>query len=237
MYYLDAIKGYILAPRNYLREIIWAKTWDDTKHGIDWAENMPSISPGRWAGGYNYLYVMTRVLNEMNPHKVLDFGLGISSTLISKYFEGRDYSDGEHLVIEQDEKWKEFYLNSHKLSNYSRISIHKCIEKKHRRTKYNAYSDLDNSLKNKKFEVISIDAPKGSYKYSRRDIIDYLPEILDKNWVIAIDDAQMSGEKRTVRDIEKVLNKNGIRYCKRIYKGASYLAIITSEEYGFFCSM
>lgn len=237
MYWFDAIKGYIQAPRNNIRELIWAKTWDDTKHGIDWIENLPSISPGRWAVGYNYLYVMTRVLNEMNPHKVLDFGLGISSTLISKYFEGKDYTDGEHLVIEQDENWKEFYLNSHKLSRYSKIAIHESITKRHKNSKYNAYANLDKSLANKKYEVISIDAPKGSFRYSRRDIIEYLPDILDDNWVILIDDAQMSGEKRTVKDIEKVLKGQGIKYCKRIYKGASYVAMITSEKYGFFCSM
>ena len=50
-------------------EILWARIWNDTKIGIPWIEGLQSVSPGRWAVGYNYLYIMTRILNEMNPKK------------------------------------------------------------------------------------------------------------------------------------------------------------------------
>lgn len=54
--------------------------------GIEWVQDITSISPGRWAVGYNYLYVMTRVLVELRPHKVLDIGLGVLTSFFSTFF-------------------------------------------------------------------------------------------------------------------------------------------------------
>ena len=53
------------------QEILWANIWRDTIQDIKWLQNVPGLSPGRWAVGYNYLYVMTRILNETNPQKIL----------------------------------------------------------------------------------------------------------------------------------------------------------------------
>ena len=38
-------------------ELIWARVWDDTKVDIEWLKELPGISPGRWAVGYNYIYI------------------------------------------------------------------------------------------------------------------------------------------------------------------------------------
>ena len=76
---IEKLKDFIYLERQ-TKELIWAKIWEDTKKGVDWMENMPGISPGRWAVTYNYLYVITRILNEVRPRSILEFGLGFSST-------------------------------------------------------------------------------------------------------------------------------------------------------------
>ena len=65
--------GLINRIRHYLREtlrqgteLLWAKKWEDTKRGIKWIEDMPGISPCGAAVGYNYLYIMTRILYYIN---------------------------------------------------------------------------------------------------------------------------------------------------------------------------
>lgn len=234
---IEDIFRYLHKIKNQNDELIWAKVWDDTKKDIEWLKNMPGISPGRWAVGYNYLYVMTRVLNELEPRNILDIGLGISSTLISYYFSGNHISDGIHDVIEQDEEWVNFYSNKNRISSQTTIHVIECILKELNSIKYNAYQDISNVVKGKKYDVISIDAPKGSKVYSRRDIIDFIPEILNDSFVIIIDDSERDGEQNTVEEIKAILNDNHIKFCVGEYPGVSFCTVITSDDKKFVCSM
>ena len=187
--------------------------------------------------GYNYLYVMTRILNEKEPKAVLDLGLGISSTLISQYFKGNHVNDGIHDVIEQDGEWIEFYTIKNRIS--SSTSIHKveCVEKEHKKIGYYAYEDISKIVSGKKYDVISVDGPKGSDKYSRRDIIEFIPDILNKSFVIIMDDAEREGEISTLKDIKAKLEKNKIEYCEGIYPGMTRCTVIASVDNKFLCSM
>ena len=223
--------------RNQNYELIFAKTWDDTKRGIGWIEGLPGISPGRWAVGYNYLYAMSRVLNEKEPKCVLDIGLGISSTLISQYFKGNNDKEGIHDIIEHDAKWIEFYSKKHELSDLSAIHTVECIEKELRGVKYNAYKDISAVVKGKKYDVISIDGPLGSDKYSRRDIIEFVPTILNESFVIMMDDSQRDGEQATIMEIEEKLKQSEIEFCEGVYPGKTYCTLITSADNKFLCSM
>ena len=111
-------------------ELIFANVYHDTIKGIVWIDNNISISPGRYAVGYNYLYVMVRALNELHPHTILDLGLGISSTLISSYMSHFNYEDGVHDIVEENLDWIDFYRNRHKMSLNSEIFHKKVIERK-----------------------------------------------------------------------------------------------------------
>lgn len=231
------IKDYLQNLKYQNNELIWAKTWDDTKKGIEWISDLPGISPGRWAVGYNYLYVMTRILNEKEPKNVLDLGLGISSTLISQYFKGRNIVDGNHDVIEQSEEWAKFYSIKNRISSATTIHAVECIEKEYKGYRYYAYKDISQIISGKKYDVISIDGPTGSDKYSRRDIIEFLPDILSQSFVIIIDDASRTGEKRTITDIKNILRKNNIEFCEGSYQSMSKCTVITSIDNKFLCSM
>lgn len=234
---LRSVKNYFKEVRNQNHELIWARTWDDTKRGIDWAENLPGISPGRWAVGYNYLYMMTRILNEMEPRAVLDMGLGISSTLISHYFAFKKYSDGLHDIIEQDPEWIEFYQKKHELPAASTIHICPSVEKELNGRVYNAYSGFEEVIAGKKYDVISIDGPKGTPFYSRRDVLPFLPGILKESFVIIMDDSTRSGEQATIKEITSILKSNGIETCRARYPGGTDCTIITSTDRSFFCTM
>ena len=226
--------NFIIRQNN---ELLWAKIWDDTKAGIEWTKNLPSLSPGRWAVGYPYIYIMTRILNEIEPHSVLDLGLGISSTLVSAYFDYKKYSDSTHTIVEHDTDWIDFYKKKNYLSNYSSIVLQKCIEKTKDNTKYNAYEDLKSVVKNDKYTVISIDAPIGCDHHSRRDVVDLLPDILEKSFVVLMDDCDRVGEKETIEEIKQVLNKHNIEFVESVYSGMKDTCIITSKNYKFLCSL
>ena len=219
-------------------EILWAATWNNTKNGIEWIKELPSVSPGRWAVGYNYLYVMTRILNEVKPHHVLEFGLGVSSILISKYFDYYSIADGEHTIVENDNDWVDFYIKNKNLSSNSRIALCKCVKRTLQGESYCAYDTLSNVISGKKYDVISIDGPRGGAgSASRRDILEFIPEILKDNFIIIIDDASRIGERKTIEDLKVLLEKSHRQFCIGSYVGESDVCIITSPNYKWLCTM
>ena len=237
---LSLVRWYFELQKNLektTQELLWAKVWEDTKRGITWLDDLSSISPGRWAVGYNYIYVMTRVLEEIKPNSVLDLGLGISSTLISCYFNHRD--NGIHTIIEQDREWSQFYTNNHMLSKFSKIYNLDCIKKEYKGSIINTYCGFDELLRNmgKKYTVISIDAPWGSDRYSRRDIVPLIPNILEDEFVIVIDDTNRIGEKDTVEEIQDTLTRQNIGFAIGNYSGECDCTVICSQKYSFLCSL
>ena len=121
----NIIKDFFIRLRNDVAnqnsELVWATVWHDTIKGITWANSIERLSPGRAAAGYNYLYVMTRILDEIEPKKILDLGLGISSTLITSYIDTIHRENTKHLIIEHDKTWIDFYTNKHTLSKNTSV--------------------------------------------------------------------------------------------------------------------
>ncbi len=183
---------------------------------------------------------MTRFLVEMNPKSVLDIGLGISSTLFSHYFNYHQFRNGNHMIIENDNQWVDFYIKNHSLSSFSKIILLECVKKKYNNYIYNAYNNFKNALEGKKFSVLSVDGPAAwdePYKYSRRDILDIIPYALEDSFVIVMDDCNRKGEKATIADIETLLYKNHIEYYKGIYLGMTDCCVLTSADNKFFCTL
>lgn len=220
---------------NLVHEIYYSRVWEDTKKGIDWIQDLPGISPGYASIGYNYLYIMTRVLNEARPKFVLDIGMGNSTVLISQYFKYLKDKNSEHTIIEHDESWVKFF--NYSLPENSKICLCNLIQKNHAGRKFNAYENFDKVVCNKKYNVISVDGPVGSPKYSRRDILDCVPDILADNGIIIFDDAERKGEQRTISDLEILLKRNNIYYQKRIYNGEKQVCVIGTSNSWHFCSL
>lgn len=234
---MKKVKNFIISIKKTLDDLMWAKVWENTREGLPWL-NMPlSISPGRWAVGYNYIYVLTRILEEMRPQKVLDFGLGISSSIFSAFFSYYEEAVEKHIIVEQDKEWIDFYQNRHPLSKKSIIFQRDVVLKRISGREYYAYNDIGEIVSGEKFDVISIDAPWGSNRNSRRDIVEYLPGILNERFVIIIDDTNRIGEKDTIREIEDILKKSGIGFKKATYSGISNCTVIVSEKDAFICSL
>lgn len=237
MHYFSSLREDIIKQND---ELIWSEVWHDTIKGIKWWDNdIPSISPGRWAVGYNYLYVMTRILNDFTPLRILEFGLGISTTLISKYFSTiSETKNCYHMVMEHDDDWINFYVKSHPISCTTKIRKQKLITEKltDGRILYR-YQDISKDVLGMNFQVISIDAPFGGDMNSRADILKFLPEILDDEFVIIIDDANRKAEKETVEKIRFSLSESNIETAYAVYRGMTDVAVIASQGNRFLCSL
>ena len=181
---------------------------------------------------------MYRVLNEIHPKHILELGLGQSTRMISQY--ASFFCDITHMVIEQDPRWIEFFKRDFKLPPTSQIIQLNYDFVPYKDTKkVRVYQNFQESVAGSTYDFISIDAPLGGdmKEYARIDILSLIPQHLDKDFIIMIDDTNRSGEKHTVNEIEECLGRNGIEYQCGKYLGIKECTLLCSKSLGFLSSM
>lgn len=223
--------------RNINKEILWAETFNNTISDSSWLKDK-SFSPGRWAVGYQYLYAVYRILNTVKPKKILELGLGQSTKLLSQYAKAN--KEVKHTVVEHDQEWIDFYKRENELAENTEILK---LEREYRKYKNDdkvlAFKEFKENLQGQKFDFISIDAPLGANAkiYARVDVLEILPECLEEDFVIVIDDYNRKGEKNTVNEIENILKEYKIKWNKGYYYGLKHSIVICSSNLKFICSL
>lgn len=218
-------------------EVLWGMIFNNTITNSTWLIDR-TFSPGRWAVGYQYLYVLYRTLNEIHPTSILELGLGQSTKMITQYAHSN--SACSHIVTEHNKEWIEFYQNANFVSNNTQIQTFELGKEPYLDDPgVTCYLDFETPLKGKTFDLISIDAPFGHpcNKYARVDVLKLLPGCLSQRFVILIDDYNRPGEVKMVELLKQILEDNNIAYSAGQYKGAKYTCIITSTDLSFLCSM
>ena len=232
---INTSKDILRESKNINKEILWAETFNNTISDSNWLKDK-SFSPGRWAVGYQYLYAVYRILNAVKPKKILELGLGQSTKLLNQYAKAN--KDVKHTVVEHDQEWIEFYKKENEVSENTEILK---LEREYRKYKNDdkvlAFKNFKEILQMQKFDFISIDAPlRANAKiYARIDVLEILPECLEENFVIVIDDYNRKGEKNTVNEVERILKEYNISYCKGIYYGEKECMVISSKKLKFVC--
>lgn len=216
-------------------EAVWGEIFNNTIFGSEWLINR-QFSPGRWAVGYNYLYVLYRVLNEFRPQRILELGIGQTTRMIGQY--AAKYEGVSHKVVEHDSKWIDFFLNDFELSsNTEVVQMELIYNNVNNSVDIYAYKDFVPKMNGEKFNLISIDAPFGSEPYSRIDVAKLLPGILGNPWCIMMDDTERIGEKNTIGLMRNILEENHIDYAIGQYSGQKQCVLMCSQENSFLTSM
>lgn len=221
----------------FASEAVWAETFNNTVNGSAWLKNT-AFSPGRWAVGYPVLYVMYRVLNEARPQRILELGLGQSTRMIGQYVA--THEGVEHVVVEHDPEWIAFFKNDFALSERTEIlQLDREMVPYKEVEAVRVFQGFREALAGKKFDFIFIDAPLGGdmKQYARIDVLRLLPECLNENFVIMIDDAERGGESHTVAEMEKRLREHGILCRRGRYSGKKDCVVLTPEHMGFLTTM
>lgn len=220
-----------------LWENYWAHIYHDTINGSSWLIDK-GISPGRWAVGYNFLYMLYRVLNDSMPRKILELGLGQSTKLTMQYAQKFNVS---HLVVEHDEIWERWFLDTVKFQHdITKIMTLPLVEKEMLGEKYFEYKGFQEEMSSLRgVDVVLIDGPFGGGRFSRRDVLATIPEILNNDFIILLDDCGRMGEKNLVVDIQKKIKNSGITAYQGFYRGdgGKDVCVIVSENNKFFVSL
>lgn len=215
-------------------ELLKAMIFNNTIANSKWMK-FKSFSPGGWAVDYAFLYTLYRVLNDVHPKSILEFGLGQSSKLIHQYADF--YEDVHAITCEHDPEWISFFKRS--IYEEYKISIQN-IELE--QVNYNSevtlsYKDINIVFEDKKFDLIVVDAPFGSPRYSRSQILDLAKNNLADSFCIIIDDYDRVGEQETAKELMNLLDKAEIKYESKVYSGSKQHILICDYSSKFLTSL
>ena len=217
-----------------LDEIYWANVFNNSISDSKWLTNR-TFNPGRWAAGYQMLYLIFRIYDTIKPKNILEFGLGESSRLLYQYHVSNP--EIKYKIIEQDNNWLTFFSKS--TFDVSSHTILLDIEKRiiHGQ-EVNLYKGLISSLEKEKFDFVIVDGPWGSSHYSRYQIVELFENnLISEQFVILIDDYERIGEQETVVKLKELLNQKGIKYSEGVYSGIKQTYLICSENFKFITSL
>lgn len=217
------------------QELDWANVYHDSIRGKKWLEDLP-LNIGRWAGSYSFFYLLNRILSDFKPKTILEFGLGESSKFVMAYLDNFLH-DSSHLIIEQDQNWKDIFILNNVVSNKSVIQICPLVKVEIKSHQSNSYKDLSSEV-NSKFDLYIIDGPFGSTRYSRYDIVHLALKFeAHDEFIIIFDDYNRLGEKDSAKDLVEILQAKGITIYKETYTGIKSVLVIVTQKYKYAISL
>lgn len=226
-----------------LQEIIWAQVFESARPAYPWLGKEVAFWPGRFGVGYQYMYVVSRILNDVQPTSILETGLGQSTRLIASYVKWKAEKENcKHMVFEHDQEWIDTFHREFPVSTATQICQSNLAGAQlgnYEKPIY-VYHDFAQIVGNQKFDFISLDGPYGTNDingYSRVDILEILPKCLSEQFCIVIDDFNRAGEKNTVNVIRNILQECGIQYWEKVYSGNKDLYLLASSDWKFLCSL
>lgn len=218
-------------------ETVYAHVFNNVITKAGWLKDK-NFAPGRWAVGYPYLYVMYQVLNIAKPKSILDLGLGQTTKMLTQYAAAND--DVEHIVLENDPDWIKVFEKQNRISDRTKIifSDVEFVDFKNIEP-VRVYKSFKETIKDKKFDFISIDGPLGGdmKNYSRIDILGVIPECLSDNFVIMMHDVERQMEMNTANEIAKILRSKNIKLRMGFYHSIKSTVVICSEQPGFLTTL
>ena len=232
----QSIKNHLGIGENnlLLQEIYWGQVLDFAVRDSKWL-NKTSFNAGRWALGFPALYILYRILNDIKPKSILEFGLGESSKMTYQYFMS---TPGTQLqIIEQDKEWFDFYANEvYDVKDI--VKILPLTTKKINGYDTKVYSNLIENISDRKYDFVLVDGPFGSPNYSRSQLIEIIENnLLASDFVVLFDDFNRKGEQQTAATCLELLKKRNVKFHTGIYQGAKSTLVICAEKYPFLKSL
>ncbi len=215
-------------------ELLWTAIFHDSIRGKKGIESLP-LNIGRWAGNYSFFYILNRILNDFQPKRIIEFGLGESSKFVSVYLDNY-LLDSDHVIIEQDTNWKTSFEDKFILSKRSSIRIMPLLLKSYKGFEYNGYENIE-TIKTK-FNLYIIDGPFGSSRYSRFDIYALAEKLTEQDdFIIIMDDYNRNGERETTAELLTMFENKNIRIHAAEYNGLKSVKVLGSEKFKYITTL
>ncbi|OIU88545.1 hypothetical protein BFN01_04480 [Microbacterium sp. AR7-10] len=231
----ESRKRLIHASRT-IDEVLWSSVFSDTSLESSWFLER-TLSPGRWAVGYQFLYVLYRILDEVRPASILELGLGQSSKMTGQY--ALNVGGVRHVIVEHDADWIATFAANFALSSASTVVRLDLTQTEAPSGAFvHRYADFATSLGEDEYDLVIVDGPFGfDQDLARVDVLDLIPRSLGKRFVIMLDDAHRRGERALIELVVAALDQSGIPYVSAMYKGQKDLWIVASADLAYLATL
>ena len=218
-----------------LEEIRMAHVFKDSIVESDWLRQK-SFSPSGYAANYTFLYVLFRILDDIQPQAVLELGAGQTTRMTAQYVA---YGNPKAMLtlVEHDPAW--LSRVQARLPEHAHIRILTPAVEPYTVEGCRGiwYHNLPQQLESARFDLMVIDGPVGTPQYSRAGFLDLIPQHLADTFVIVMDDCHRSGERQTVARLRCLLNARRIPYGEAEYVGTKSQRLFYSPQYAFLKSI
>jgi predicted O-methyltransferase YrrM len=198
----------------------------DLARRTDWLKETPLSSPSGGTASFSLLYVLLSILREKEMSKLLEIGVGQSTKILSQYVK---IFDKKLTLIDDDEFWVEQVAK-----NVNGVTaIHAKLVRTVAANKTIQWYDCKQPPG--KFDFLLIDGPMAytrSIRYNRLGILNWLPDIMEQEFIILVDDTNRQGESMLVDDILKLFEELGVDTHKRDIIGGNSQTIIATPKFG-----
>ncbi len=216
-------------------EIYWASVYAASIRGDDWLNKM-SVNSGRWGPNFSLLYILTRCLKAAKPTHVLELGLGEVTEILLHYRYSLN-PGSKVLTVEHDDNWASYrkpllFNNGESLDLLMLPLEHRTIRNKQTL----AYKGLAQTLNAKglRFDLVVIDGPFGSKRFSRINVLDLVDaNLLQDDFIIIMDDCNRRGEAETAKLLCNQFKDRGIDIYSGYFEGEKGQLIITTKKFQF----
>ena len=139
----------------------------------------PSLYPIGGASGAMLSYILLRVLEEFPVSKALELGAGNSTRMLDAWSKAKGTFA---CTLEHDEDWASRMSNLC-VSGKSEI-LYRPLEDIYlegHRSRW--YSSANSELKNENYDLLIVDGPVGTKRFSRIGVSSIIPDALSREWL------------------------------------------------------
>lgn len=142
------------------------------------------LFPVGGAANHALLYLLARSLEEHRPERILELGIGQSSRVLSGY----SHETGANVVsLDESPFWVE------KMRSHCNVATHQLLHTALITTPRGRWYDIQSVksfLPTAGFELVLVDGPTGTRRYSRAGVIDWFLDNCPQDWLVIWDDLQ-----------------------------------------------
>jgi hypothetical protein len=213
------------------KECVMGEIFRDSINGIEWLRSK-DFSPSGYAANYSFLYILFRVLNDVNPTSIVEFGMGQTSKLTSQYAAYKN-ANANLVIVEHDQKWIDIFKRQIPTTENIKIMNLSLEEREYNKSKTLVYSKLNQSVGLQKYDLLIVDGGDWAGQYPRIGVLDLIPQCIKDSFVIIFDDYSNEKIVNTTKEALVKLDANKIKYGTTLYAGIRSQFVIYSQDLNF----
>jgi hypothetical protein len=195
-----------------------------------------SLGDFGWSMDALAMHNLFRILEDVKPKNILEFGLGQSSKMVHQYAE---FCKANALTIEHDKDWIDYIKTHASQINFNirqldlesiKINDVETLSYKNIISIWNEWSKNSDSL------LIIIDGPFGQDRYSRPQVLEFISK-LGNDFCIFMHDSERLGEQETLSILCEKLNQNGVEFLRKDYGSTRLHTVVCSKSWKFLASI